>query len=204
MARKTSGSSCGRTGSQNRIFKSFDDIVDHCCYAWNTLIDQPWKIMSIARRDWATMGYTLGRIKKFSKDEPSIDYRWTGEGCGSGLGFDYPDQCSPRANGRDRTPSLLAAAAGSSSTLSGVPVSCGRSRSARMNQRTRCHARPAAIMRPPEVEQALRGYVVVDRDARSCAAPRPHPAQRPLRPREASRNGFSIHAAESHLFLLSI
>ena len=35
----------------NRVFKSFDDIVDHCCYAWNTLIDQPWKIMSIARRD---------------------------------------------------------------------------------------------------------------------------------------------------------
>ena len=32
----------------NRIFKSFDDIVDHCCYAWNTLIDQPWKIMSEA------------------------------------------------------------------------------------------------------------------------------------------------------------
>ena len=30
----------------NRIFKSFDDIVDHCCYAWKTLIDQPWKIMS--------------------------------------------------------------------------------------------------------------------------------------------------------------
>jgi len=25
----------------NRIFKSFDDIVDNCCYAWNTLIDQP-------------------------------------------------------------------------------------------------------------------------------------------------------------------
>jgi DDE superfamily endonuclease len=25
----------------NRIFKSFDDIVDHCCYAWNTLIDHP-------------------------------------------------------------------------------------------------------------------------------------------------------------------
>jgi hypothetical protein len=34
----------------NRIFKSFDDIVDHCCYAWNRLIDQPWKIMSIAQR----------------------------------------------------------------------------------------------------------------------------------------------------------
>jgi DDE superfamily endonuclease len=22
----------------NRIFKSFDDIVDHCCYAWNAVI----------------------------------------------------------------------------------------------------------------------------------------------------------------------
>ena len=43
----------------NRVFKSFDDIVDHCCYAWNTLIDQPWKIMSIARRDWATVGHPM-------------------------------------------------------------------------------------------------------------------------------------------------
>src|SRR4051812_32692534 len=43
----------------NRIFKSFDEIVDHCCYAWNTLIDQPWKIMSIARRDWAVAGHSL-------------------------------------------------------------------------------------------------------------------------------------------------
>ena len=37
----------------NRIFKSFDDIVDHCC----TLIDQPWKIMSIAHREWAVVGH---------------------------------------------------------------------------------------------------------------------------------------------------
>ena len=37
----------------NRIFKSYDDIVDRCCDAWNKLIDQPWKIMSIASRDWA-------------------------------------------------------------------------------------------------------------------------------------------------------
>ena len=43
----------------NRIFKSFDDIVDHCCYAWNTLIDQPWKIMSIACRDWAAVGQSI-------------------------------------------------------------------------------------------------------------------------------------------------
>jgi hypothetical protein len=38
----------------NRIFKLFDDIVDHCCYAWDTLIGQPWNILSIARSDWAT------------------------------------------------------------------------------------------------------------------------------------------------------
>ena len=36
----------------NRIFKSFDDIVDHCCDAWNKLVDQPWRIMSIGLRDW--------------------------------------------------------------------------------------------------------------------------------------------------------
>jgi hypothetical protein len=37
----------------NRIFRSFDDIVDHCCEAWNKLVDQPWRIMSIGMRDWA-------------------------------------------------------------------------------------------------------------------------------------------------------
>jgi transposase len=37
----------------NRVFKSYQDILDHCCFAWNQLIDQPWKIMSIGLRDWA-------------------------------------------------------------------------------------------------------------------------------------------------------
>ena len=37
----------------NRIFDSYEDIVTHCCEAWNKLIDQPWKIMSIGRRQWA-------------------------------------------------------------------------------------------------------------------------------------------------------
>jgi len=37
----------------NRVFNSYNDIVDHCCDAWNQLIDQPWKIMSIGLRDWA-------------------------------------------------------------------------------------------------------------------------------------------------------
>jgi hypothetical protein len=43
----------------NRVFKSFDDIVDHCCYAWNTLVNQPWKIMFIARRDWAAVSHSF-------------------------------------------------------------------------------------------------------------------------------------------------
>lgn len=37
----------------NRVFKSYDDILDHCCAAWTKIIDQPWHIMSIGLRDWA-------------------------------------------------------------------------------------------------------------------------------------------------------
>jgi len=40
----------------NRVFRSYDAIVDHCCHAWNQLVDQPWRIMSIGLRDWA-MGH---------------------------------------------------------------------------------------------------------------------------------------------------
>ena len=37
----------------NRVFKNYDDIVGHCCFAWNSLIDQPWRIMSLGLRKWA-------------------------------------------------------------------------------------------------------------------------------------------------------
>ena len=37
----------------NRVFKSYEDILDHCCFAWNQLTQQPWKIMSIGMREWA-------------------------------------------------------------------------------------------------------------------------------------------------------
>jgi hypothetical protein len=37
----------------NRIFQAHDDIVGHCCDAWNKLVDQPWRIMSIGMREWA-------------------------------------------------------------------------------------------------------------------------------------------------------
>ena len=53
----------------NRVFKSHDDIVDHCCYAWNTLIDQPWKIMSSrsaqhAHRPRQARQTSLGRAER--------------------------------------------------------------------------------------------------------------------------------------------
>jgi putative transposase len=37
----------------NRVFKGYDDIVAHCCDAWNGLMDQPWRIRSLGRRTWA-------------------------------------------------------------------------------------------------------------------------------------------------------
>jgi hypothetical protein len=44
--------SAPQLNGQEKYFKSFDDIVDHCCYVWITLIDlSRGKIMSIARRD---------------------------------------------------------------------------------------------------------------------------------------------------------
>jgi hypothetical protein len=50
----------------NRIFKSYDDPVDHCCAAWNKLVDQPWRIMRAAR----------GRMRvvaKFARDGKGPD-----------------------------------------------------------------------------------------------------------------------------------
>jgi len=37
----------------NRTFQSYDDILDHACAAWNRIVDQPWRIMTIGMRDWA-------------------------------------------------------------------------------------------------------------------------------------------------------
>jgi hypothetical protein len=39
----------------NQIFKSCEEILDHCCYAWNKLLDQPWTIMAIGSRKWASV-----------------------------------------------------------------------------------------------------------------------------------------------------
>lgn len=37
----------------NRVFTSYDNITDHCCGVRNKLVDQPWHIMTIGRRNWA-------------------------------------------------------------------------------------------------------------------------------------------------------
>ena len=37
----------------NRFFRSYADILDHCCDAWNRIIAQPWRITSIGLRQWA-------------------------------------------------------------------------------------------------------------------------------------------------------
>ncbi len=54
----------------NRVFRSYDDIVDHCCYAWNQLTGQPWAIMSIGMRDWA-QGRSISMRVRISRLVPT-------------------------------------------------------------------------------------------------------------------------------------
>jgi transposase len=37
----------------NRVFQSYEDIVAHCCDAWNKLPGQTWRIITLGMRDWA-------------------------------------------------------------------------------------------------------------------------------------------------------
>ncbi len=39
----------------NRVFESYDAIVDACCEAWNALTAEPGRIQSIATRQWASV-----------------------------------------------------------------------------------------------------------------------------------------------------
>jgi transposase len=45
-----------QTYLSNRVFETYDDMLQAGCEAWNRLIDQPWRIMSIGLRDWANIG----------------------------------------------------------------------------------------------------------------------------------------------------
>ena len=64
----------------NRIFKTYDDIVALCCEAWNKLIDQPWKIMSIGRSKmgpWVLINARVGIRSTFER--PRVRRRDGGE-----------------------------------------------------------------------------------------------------------------------------
>lgn len=37
----------------NRLYQTYEDIVDACCEAWNSLMAMPERIASVASRDWA-------------------------------------------------------------------------------------------------------------------------------------------------------
>jgi transposase len=40
----------------SRVFKTYDDIVEACCKAWNKLLAETGRITSIATRQWAYTG----------------------------------------------------------------------------------------------------------------------------------------------------
>ncbi len=44
----------------NRVLQDHDDIAAHCRHAWNRLIEQPWRIMSIGLREWANRFWSVG------------------------------------------------------------------------------------------------------------------------------------------------
>ena len=48
-----------QTYLSNRVFENYEEILDAACEAWNHLVDQPWRIMSIGLRDWAHNGHSF-------------------------------------------------------------------------------------------------------------------------------------------------
>ena len=43
----------------NRVFETYDAIIDAACEAWQKLIAQPQIITSIGMRDWTNIGQSL-------------------------------------------------------------------------------------------------------------------------------------------------
>ena len=54
----------------NRVFQSYDDIVDHCCFAWNRLVDQPWTIMSMREINSAAIEWRVAVRQRRIKPKP--------------------------------------------------------------------------------------------------------------------------------------
>lgn len=47
-----------QTWLSNRVFETYEEIIDAACDAWNRLIAQPHTITSIGSREWASTGQT--------------------------------------------------------------------------------------------------------------------------------------------------
>jgi hypothetical protein len=47
-----------QTWLSNRVFETYEEIIDAACNAWNRLIAQPHTITSIGSREWASTGQT--------------------------------------------------------------------------------------------------------------------------------------------------
>jgi hypothetical protein len=47
-----------QTWLSNRVFDTYEDVIDACCDAWNNLIDRPKRIMTIGTRPWAAINQT--------------------------------------------------------------------------------------------------------------------------------------------------
>ena len=47
-----------QTWLSNRVFDTYDDIIDAACDAWRKLMAQPKTITSIGSREWALTGQT--------------------------------------------------------------------------------------------------------------------------------------------------
>jgi DDE superfamily endonuclease len=45
-----------QTFLSNRVFETYDAILEAACHAWNAIIEAPSRIISIGLRDWARTG----------------------------------------------------------------------------------------------------------------------------------------------------
>ncbi len=66
----------------NRLYDTYDAIVDACCDAWNAVANVPSLITSITTRTWAISVMTSGRwyytkISLIRTRVPSLSGRWT-------------------------------------------------------------------------------------------------------------------------------
>ncbi len=60
----------------NLVFTSYENIVTHCCEAWNELIEQPWRIRSIGMARFDSTGFEWGPIQPLLPNKPCGRCEW--------------------------------------------------------------------------------------------------------------------------------